>query len=76
MYRPAPRVYQLAPESLRLPAEAIVFLSANAWDAAGAAAFGLRVAWVNRFQQQPEHLPGRPDAQILSLAGLPDLLSA
>jgi 2-haloacid dehalogenase len=76
VYKPDPRVYQLAVESLRLPAEAIVFLSANAWDAAGAAAFGLRVAWVNRFQQQPERLPGRPDAQIASLAGLPDLLAA
>jgi 2-haloacid dehalogenase len=76
VYKPDPRVYQLAVESLRLPAEAIVFLSANAWDAAGAAAFGLRVAWVNRFQQQPERLPGRPDAQIASLAGLPDLLTA
>ena len=49
VYKPDPRVYQLALDSLQLPAEAIVFLSSNAWDAAGAAAFGLRVAWVNRF---------------------------
>jgi 2-haloacid dehalogenase len=76
VYKPDPRVYQLAVDSLQLPAEAIVFLSANAWDAAGAAAFGLRVAWVNRFAQQPEHLPGHPDAQIISLAALPDLLAA
>jgi 2-haloacid dehalogenase len=76
VYKPDPRVYQLAVESLQLPAEAIVFLSANAWDAAGAAAFGLRVAWVNRFQQQPERLPGRPDAEIFSLAELPGLIAA
>jgi 2-haloacid dehalogenase len=76
VYKPDPRVYQLAVDSLQLPAEAIAFLSANAWDAAGAAAFGLRVAWVNRFAQQPEHLPGDPDAHIASLAALPDLLAA
>jgi len=76
VYKPDPRVYQLAVESLQLPTEAIVFLSANAWDAAGAAAFGLRVAWVNRFRQHPERLPGRPDVEIATLAELPGLLAA
>lgn len=51
----------------------IAFLSANAWDAAGASAFGFKVIWVNRFKQKQERLPGTPDAEIdnlLELSGL------
>ena len=46
-------------------------VSANGWDAAGAAHFGFRVAWLNRFAQAPERLPGAPAAVIESLAALP-----
>jgi 2-haloacid dehalogenase len=52
----------------------IVFMSANAWDASGATAFGLRVAWINRFDQRPERLPFQPDVEIKTLAELPGLL--
>ena len=55
-------------------AEEIVFLSSNAWDAVGATAFGLRVAWINRFDQQPERLPFQPEIEIQTLDELPDLL--
>lgn len=48
IYKPSPRVYALAASALDLPAEQIGFVSANAWDAAGAAAFGLRTVWLNR----------------------------
>jgi 2-haloacid dehalogenase len=48
----------------------------NAWDAVGATAFGLRVAWINRFAQRPERLPYQPDTEIKSLADLPGLLGA
>ena len=68
------RVYQLATDFFRVPAESICFLSSNAWDVAGAASFGLTVAWVNRFGQKPERLPGTPVAEIISLAELPKLL--
>ena len=46
VYKPDPRVYQLAEDSLKVPLHEIVFLSANAWDAVGAANAGLKVAWV------------------------------
>jgi 2-haloacid dehalogenase len=75
VYKPHPQVYQLAVDRLALDARAICFLSANAWDAWAAAAFGLRVVWCNRQRQQPERLPGRPDYQISSLAELPALLA-
>lgn len=41
-------VYALAERRLSLPRARLLFVSSNAWDVAGARAFGLRVAWVNR----------------------------
>ena len=74
VFKPDPRVYKLAVDSLAVAAEEVVFMSANAWDAVGATAFGLRVAWINRFDQRPERLPFQPDTEIKTLADLPDLL--
>ena len=73
-FKPDPRVYQLAVDRLGIAAERICFVSTNGWDAAGAAYFGFKVAWLNRFGQQPERLPGAPAAVIETLAELPDLL--
>lgn len=74
VFKPAPRVYQIAVDGLNVTPDKIVFQSSNAWDASGAAAFGFRVAWINRFGQSAERLPGRPDVEIKSLIELPDLL--
>jgi len=76
IFKPDPTVYQLATDRLGVTAAEIVFMSSNAWDAAGATAFGLRVAWINRFAQRPERLPFKPDIEIKTLAELPGLLSA
>jgi 2-haloacid dehalogenase len=75
VYKPHPKVYQLACDRLGLAANAIVFLSSNAWDAHAAAAFGMRVVWCNRYGQKRERLPGRPDREIRSLAELPPLIA-
>jgi 2-haloacid dehalogenase len=75
VYKPHPKVYQLACDRLGLAANAIVFLSSNAWDAHAAAAFGMRVVWCNRYGQKRERLPGRPDREIRSLAELPPLVA-
>jgi len=74
IFKPDPTVYQLAVDRLGVTAAEIVFMSANAWDAVGATAFGLRVAWINRFAQRPERLPFQPDVEIKTLAELPALL--
>ncbi len=74
IYKPHPTVYQLAVDRLKLPAERICFLSANYWDASGAALFGFRVIWINRTGALPDPLPGEPDHEIKSLAALPALL--
>ncbi len=74
VYKPHPKVYQLAVDRLGLPASAIAFQSSNAWDAHAASAFGMRVVWCNRYQQRRERLPGTPDREIRTLSELPALL--
>jgi 2-haloacid dehalogenase len=74
VYKPDPRVYQLAVDQLDLQPGEIVFQSSNAWDAAGAGAFGFKVAWINRFGQQAERLGILADAELKDLESLPALL--
>lgn len=76
VYKPNPKVYQLAVDRLGVPASAISFQSSNAWDAYAASAFGMKVVWCNRYRQRPERLPGAPDREIQSLTELPALVGA
>ena len=76
VYKPHPKVYQLAVDRLGVPAAAITFQSSNAWDAYAASAFGMKVVWCNRYGQRPERLPGAPDHEIKSLAELPPIVGA
>jgi 2-haloacid dehalogenase len=55
LYKPDPRVYQMAAEKLNLPAGRIGFVSSNAWDAMGAARFGFRVFWLRRMKGPVEY---------------------
>lgn len=70
VYKPSAAVYQMAVDQLSCPAQSICFMSSNAWDVAGAANFGFRVLWVNRFGQTAERLPGKPAGEITDLSGL------
>jgi 2-haloacid dehalogenase len=74
VYKPDPRVYQLAVDRLGVPPEAIAFLSSNAWDVHGAATFGLRPVWINRFGAPPARRPGAAEHELRDLSGLPALL--
>jgi 2-haloacid dehalogenase len=74
VYKPHPKVYQLAVDRLGIPASAISFQSSNAWDAYAASAFGMQVVWCNRYGQRRERLPGSPDREIQSLTELPALV--
>jgi 2-haloacid dehalogenase len=76
VFKPHPRVYQLAADRLATESRAIAFQSSNAWDAYAASAFGMRVVWCNRYGQPAERLPGQPDCEVTSLQGLPDLVAA
>ena len=76
VYKPHPKVYQLAIDRLSLPASAFAYQSSNAWDAYAASAFGMQVVWCNRYGQRPERLPGKPDRTVQSLAELPARVGA
>ena len=76
VYKPHPRVYQLAVDRLAIPASAITYVSSNAWDAYAASAFGMQVVWCNRYGQRRERLPGSPDREVFSLEQLPALVGA
>ena len=75
IFKPDPGVYQLAVDTLALDPHEIIFQSSNAWDACGASAFGFNVAWITRFDQRRERLPGAPDFEIKDLMELPALIS-
>jgi 2-haloacid dehalogenase len=74
IFKPDPRVYQMSVDRLGVAREYICFMSSNGWDAAGAASFGFKVIWVNRYGQPVEHLPARPDLVIDTLSPLPAIL--
>ena len=74
VYKPSPRVYQLAVDALNRPPIRIGFVSSNAWDAIGAKAFGFTVFWINRLGAPFDRNGPRPDCMIRTLADLPALL--
>jgi 2-haloacid dehalogenase len=76
VFKPDPRVYQLAVDRLAVRADQISFQSSNAWDVNGAACFGLRPVWINRFGAPAERLPGSAEHELKDLSGLPALLGA
>jgi 2-haloacid dehalogenase len=73
-YKPDPRAYALATDALALPATRILFVTANAWDAVGAKAFGFRVAWCNRAELRFDTHGPAPDLEIRSLDELDGML--
>ncbi len=75
IYKPSPRVYQLAVDHLKLSPARIGFVSSNGWDAVGAKAFGFTTIWINRTGAPLERHGPKPDAVIASLTDLPALLA-
>ena len=76
VYKPSPRVYALAVDRLRLAPEAIAFVSANAWDAAGAQAFGFTAIWINRAEAPVERHAPPPAYTVGSLAEVADIVTS
>jgi 2-haloacid dehalogenase len=76
VFKPHPSVYQLAVHHLDVSAHQIAFQSSNAWDVNGAACFGLRPVWINRFGAPAERLPGDAEHELRDLSELPPLLGA
>ncbi len=70
-YKPSPAVYALGSNHLGMPATDLLFVSSNAWDVAGAKAFGYQVAWCNRTGAPEEELGLRADVVVARLDQLP-----
>jgi 2-haloacid dehalogenase len=74
VFKPSPRVYELGPRAFGLSAREILFVSSNAWDVAGAAAFGYRTCWCNRLGVAMEELEVTPDHEVERLDQIPERL--
>jgi 2-haloacid dehalogenase len=75
IYKPSPRVYQLAVDRLGLSPAEIAFISSNGWDAAGAKAFGFTTFWINRDGVPTERHAPPPDFVLASLTELLPLVT-
>jgi 2-haloacid dehalogenase len=52
IFKPAPDAYTLIESRLGVRPNEVMFVSSNPWDACGAKAFGLNVAWIERVTPQ------------------------
>jgi 2-haloacid dehalogenase len=75
VFKPDPRVYQVAVDRLGVAREAIGFVSSNCWDACGAKSFGLRTYWINRAGAPLDDLDATPDHSIARLTELVPLVA-
>jgi 2-haloacid dehalogenase len=74
VYKPDPRVYQLACQHLALEARRVALVSSNFWDISGARSCGLQAFWVNRTGAGMDDLGFEPTATFASLHQLADEL--
>ena len=73
IYKPDPRVYRLVTDRLDVRPADVSFQSSNAWDVAGARAFGFRAVWISRTRQPDEYALRGSVPELISLADLPRL---
>jgi 2-haloacid dehalogenase len=76
LFKPRPEVYQLACRRFDLAPDEILFVSSNTWDVSGAKSYGLKVAWLNRFDGVMEELGYQPDYLLNDMQQLWDILSS
>jgi 2-haloacid dehalogenase len=76
IFKPAPAVYDMVGKRFNTDPEEVLFVSSNGWDAASAAGYGFRTAWVNRAGEPIDRLPARPEKVLSDLVGIPDLAAS
>ncbi len=72
-FKPHPMVYQMAVDATGLPADRIGFVTANGWDAAGAGAFGFRVAWLRPGANTSLPAVGAPEPIVATWPEIPSI---
>jgi len=70
VFKTAPAAYAKALEQAGAAKDRVLFCSSNRWDIAGATAFGLRCAWINRKGLPDEYTDLQPAAVLTDLEGL------
>ncbi len=72
-FKPAREVYDLVGARFGVEPAEVLFVSANGWDAGGAAAYGFESVWINRTLDPVDRLPGRPARVLADLGPVPGL---
>ncbi len=67
VFKPSPRVYDLAETRLNTPKGSIGFVTSNNWDAHGAGSAGLTTFWIQRAAAEPAEELGYPAAHVVRL---------
>jgi len=75
-FKTAPEIYQLGVDAFDRPAEELVFVSGNGWDACCATWFGYRTFWINRAGEPVERLGIVPNGEGGNLTDLLGFLGA
>ena len=68
IFKPSPRVYDLALPHFGPDPAKIGFVSSNSWDAIGATAWGFQVCWLNRSDNVLDELGFVPTYQVTNFA--------
>jgi 2-haloacid dehalogenase len=74
-YKTAPAAYGLGPAAFGCPAERILFVTSNCWDAAGASWYGYTTFWINRAGQPREELDFTPSASGQTMDEVVDFIT-
>jgi 2-haloacid dehalogenase len=74
VFKPAAAVYDLVGARFGCAPEAVLFVSSNGWDAAGAAGFGFTTVWVNRAAAPIDRLYAAPAHVVPDLTGIGGLV--
>ena len=73
VFKPHDRVYDLVGGHFGCARDEVLFVSSNGWDAAGAAGYGFRTAWVNRAGEPVDRLYATPHHILSDLNTIPEL---
>jgi 2-haloacid dehalogenase len=75
VFKPSPRVYELAASRLKAARGDIGFVSSNNWDVNGAGSAGLTTFWIQRAAAEPQEELGYPAARVVhAITDLPALV--
>ena len=73
VFKPHDRVYDMVGRRFGCARDQVLFVSSNGWDAAGAAGYGFRTAWVNRAGLPIDRLYAQPHHVLTDLTPIPEL---